>query len=194
MSMVGQGILMRKVSIDKTLNQLIVFLKGATLICLLYFLNGGLIQKNLALKDIIQFIPMYSILIIGFILFAFLKKKSHNHALLNDLYENFQVSRFEEIKKLDRKLMQQIKKDRKFISNNGQVVGTSDYVLVDFRDGQFQLLPAQMLKAITIEDKGKQCLVKIALQHKSVQLMFRNRKEAKEFADKLKKQYSLPKK
>ncbi|GGC93849.1 hypothetical protein [Enterococcus wangshanyuanii] len=186
-----QGILMRKVSVDKTLNQLMIFLKGSAVICLLYLINGWFIQKNLTLKEVLALGPLYLILLIGFFILLKMKHEGRNDPLLQEIYENFQLSRFEEIKKLDQQLVKQIKKARKFVSNNGQVVGTADFLLADLRDGQFQLLPIKRIVTVELTAKGNQAAVEFELETKQYQLFFKKYKEAKELTDALKTHYSL---
>ncbi|MFD2306715.1 hypothetical protein [Enterococcus termitis] len=187
----GQGIIMRKVSVDKTLNQLKIFLKGSVVICLLYIINGWFIQKNLTLKAVGALAPMYLVLLVGFLILMRWKKHGRNEVLLQDIYDNFQISRFEEVKKLDQQLIQQIKKARKFVSNNGQVVGTTDFLLTDFRDGQFQLLPTKAITDIQLTREESQSMITINLDSKVYRLFIKKDKEAKELLDAVKTHYSL---
>jgi hypothetical protein len=187
----GQGILMRKVTFNKTLNQLTIFLKGSVVICLLYIINGSVIQKNLTLKEIMALFPMYVLLIGGFFLLLFLKKNSQNEPLLQDIYENFQLTNFIEVKKLDQRLVQQIKKERKFVSHEGQVVGTTDFLLADFRDGQFQLLPICAVKAVHLMNKDRQSTVVFELGYHEAVIFFKKEKEARMLIEQLKGNYRL---
>ena len=81
----NQGILLRKVTLDKTLNQLNFFLKGAFMILLMYLINGWLIEKNLQIKDVQMVVGLY---VLVFVVFFFLKKRknslSENH-IMHDL-------------------------------------------------------------------------------------------------------------
>ncbi|MFK4566536.1 hypothetical protein [Enterococcus sp. UD-01] len=187
----GQGILMRKVTFDKTLNQLAIFLKGSFVICLLYIINGSFIQKNLTLKEIMALFPMYVLLVGGFLLLLFLKKRSQNEPLLQDIYENFQLTNFTEVKKLDQRLVQQMKKERKFVSHEGQIVGTTDFLLADFRDGQFQLLPIHEVKTVHLINKDRQATVVFELGYRETVIFFKKAKEAKTLLEQLKENYGL---
>ncbi|MTD37519.1 hypothetical protein GIX45_02500 [Erwinia sp. CPCC 100877] len=187
----GQGILMRKVTIDKTMNQLAIFLKGSFVICVLYIMNGWFIQKNLTLKEAMVLFPLYLILIGGFLLLLLLKKSSQNEPLLQEIYKNFQLTNFAEVKKLDQRLVQQIKKERKFVSHEGQVVGTKDFLLADFREGQFQLLPISAMKAIRFTDKGRQAAVVFELGYREAVIFFKKEKEARALIEQIKENYAL---
>ena len=133
----NQGILLRKVTLDKTLNQLNFFLKGAFMILLMYLINGWLIEKNLQIKDVQMVVGLY---VLVFVVFFFLKKRKNSlseNQIMYDLKNYFDVQKFSDVEYLDKKLIQEIKQQRKFVANNGQIVGTQHFLLFDLTDGQF---------------------------------------------------------
>lgn len=137
----NQGILLRKVTLDKTLNQLNFFLKGAFMILLMYLINGWLIEKNLQIKDVQMVVGLY---VLVFVVFFFLKKRKNSlseNQIMYDLKNYFDVQKFSDVEYLDKKLIQEIKQQRKFVANNGQIVGTQHFLLFDLTDGQFLLIP-----------------------------------------------------
>jgi Ca2+/Na+ antiporter len=137
----NQGFLLRKVTLDKTLNQLNFFLKGAFMILLMYLINGWLIEKNLQIKDVQMVVGLY---VLVFVVFFFLKKRKNSlseNQIMHDLKNYFDVQKFSDVEYLDKKLIQEIKQQRKFVANNGQIVGTQHFLLFDLTDGQFLLIP-----------------------------------------------------
>lgn len=177
----NQGILLRKVTLDKTLNQLNFFLKGAFMILLMYLLNGWLIEKNLQIKDVQMIIGLYGLVFIGFF---FLKKKKSSlsdNKVMHDLKDYFDIQKFTDVEQLDKKLIQEIKQQRRFVVNKGQIVGTQHFLLFDLTDGQFLLIPIKKVKGLQLERINQHFCVNIQTEVKKEKIFFKKKTEANEF-------------
>lgn len=185
----NQGILMRKISFSHTLNQLTVFLKGMTVICLLYFFNELFLQKNTSFERIAPIFPIIGCLLIGGIALFLLKKRRKNQPLIDDIYQTFNLESIEEIQQLDKKLVAQIKTDKLFVSNKNQVVGTKDYLLVDFREGLFQLFPTKNLTNVSVHSMKAHFSLVLTYKESTKTIPFKKEKEAKELGKEIRKNY-----
>ncbi|MBO0453310.1 hypothetical protein IGK47_000101 [Enterococcus sp. AZ007] len=177
----NQGILLRKVTLDKTLNQLNFFLKGAFMILLMYLINGWLIEKNLKIGDIQTIVGLYGLVFFGFF---FLKKKKHrlnDNQIMQDLQEYFDVQKFGEVEQLDKKLIQEIKQQRKFVVNKGQIVGTQHFLLFDLTDGQFLLMPVNKIKKLQLERIDQHFYVNLQTEIKKEKIFFKKKSDANAF-------------
>lgn len=177
----NQGILLRKVTLDKTLNQLNFFLKGAFMILLMYLINGWLIEKNLQIKDIQMILGLYAIVFVGFF---FLKKKKNSlseNQIMHDLKDYFDIQKFSDVEQLDKRLIQEIKKQRKFVVNKGQIVGTQHFLLFDLTDGQFLLMPVGKIKGLQLERINQHFCINLQTEVKKEQIFFKKKSEANEF-------------
>ncbi|WP_242550366.1 hypothetical protein [Candidatus Enterococcus murrayae] len=180
-TMGNQGILLRKVTLDKTLNQLNFFLKGAFMILLMYLINGWLIEKNLKIGDIQTIVGLYGLVFFGFF---FLKKKKHrlnDNQIMQDLQEYFDVQKFGEVEQLDKKLIQEIKQQRKFVVNKGQIVGTQHFLLFDLTDGQFLLMPVNKIKKLQLERIDQHFYVNLQTEIKKEKIFFKKKSDANAF-------------
>lgn len=185
----NQGILMRKISFNHTVNQLTIFLKGMTVICLLYFFNEYFLQKNTSFQNFSTILTILSCLVIGAIVLYFFKKRSKNQPLIAEIYETFKIGTIAEIKQLDKKLVEQVKKEKLFVSNNNQVVGTKDYLLIDFREGLFQLFPTKELKNVSIHPTQSYYTLNLVYKEGKKVIPFKKEKEAKELCKQIRKNY-----
>lgn len=185
----NQGILLRKVTLDKTLNQLNFFLKGAFMILLMYLLNGWLFEKNLQVKDIQMIVGLYGVVFCGFF---FLKKKKSSlsdNQVMHDLKDYFDVQKFAEVERLDKKLIQEIKQQRRFVVNKGQIVGTQHFLLFDLIDGQFLLIPVRKIKGLQLERINQHFCVNLETDIKKEKIFFKKKNEANEFIHQYEKHY-----
>lgn len=185
----NQGILLHKVTLDKTLNQLNFFLKGAFMILLMYLLNGWLFEKNLQVKDIQMIVGLYGVVFCGFF---FLKKKKSSlsdNQVMHDLKDYFDVQKFAEVERLDKKLIQEIKQQRRFVVNKGQIVGTQHFLLFDLIDGQFLLIPVRKIKGLQLERINQHFCVNLETDIKKEKIFFKKKNEANEFIHQYEKHY-----
>lgn len=172
----NQGILLRKVTLDKTLNQLNFFLKGAFMILLMYLINGWLIEKNLQIKDVQMVVGLY---VLVFVVFFFLKKRKNSlseNQIMHDLKNYFDVQKFSDVEYLDKKLIQEIKQQRKFVANNGQIVGTQHFLLFDLTDGQFLLIPIKKIMGVQIERVNQYFCINIRTEVKKEKYFSRKKR------------------
>lgn len=176
----GQGILLRKVTLDKTLNQLQIFLKGAVVILLLYMINGLFVEKNLKISDIQLLTALYLAVFLGFVFLRRKKKSSQDNVLLDAIKQYFDIDGFKDIEKLDKKLVMEIKNNRRFVANNGQIVGTKNFILFDLIDGQFKLIPVKSIEKMTISSWDNRYCVDIKTIVRSEKIFFKRKKEADE--------------
>ncbi len=185
----NQGILLRKVTLDKTLNQLNIFLKGAFVILAMYMLNGLFLEKNLQTKDIQLLVGLYLLVFLGFFFLKKEKNRLNDNQIIRDLKAYFSIKKFSDVEQLDKSLIKEIKHERKFITNNGQVVGTSSFMLFDISDGQFLLIPIEKIKKLEIEGIHKGYFVTIKTEVKREKIYFKNRKDANELVTQFKHHY-----
>lgn len=185
----NQGILMRKISFSHTLNQLTIFLKGMTVICLLYVFNELFLQKNTSFQIITPIFTIIGCLLIGGIALFLLKKRSKNQPLIDELYQTFNLASIDEIQQLDKKLVAQIKTEKLFVSNKNQVVGTKDFLLVDFREGLFQLFPTKNLKNISVHSTNTYFSLVLTYKESTKTIPFKKEKDAKELGKEIRKNY-----
>ncbi|MBP2097671.1 hypothetical protein [Enterococcus rivorum] len=185
----NHGILMRKISFSHTLNQLAIFLKGMTIICFLYFFNEYFLQKNTSFQNFSAMLTILACLVSGGIGLVFFKNKSKNQPLIDEIYETFKIASIEEIKQLDKKLVAQVKQEKLFVSNNNQVVGTKDYLLIDFREGLFQLFPTRGLKNLSLHQTKAFYTLTLIYRDKKKTIPFKKEKEAKELCKQIRKNY-----
>ncbi len=184
------GILLRRITSSNLSHQLSVFLKGSSVILILYVINEFLITKNgSSTKDLITLFGLFGLLCCGFIFLKILQKKNKDDVLVQKLYDNFNISSFEQIKQLDKKLVEQVKKEKLFVCNQGQVVGTRDYLLVDLREGHFELLPSKEIDRVQLNKIGRNSIVSIYLGKKRQEIPFKKRKDAEELIKTLQKYY-----
>lgn len=179
----GQGILLRKVTLDKTLYQLNYFLKGALVILVLYMVNGLVIEKNLQARDLQILAGLYLILFLGFYFLKKKKEKLQENEVMQDLRSYFGIEKISEVAKLDKRLIDEIKNNRQFITYNGQIVGTDHYLLLDFSDGQFMLFPIQQIQSLHLDKVGMNFCVKLKTAIKTEEIFFKKKKDALEFID-----------
>ena len=185
----NQGILLRKVTLDKTLNQLNFFLKGAFMILLMYLINGWLIEKNLQIKDVQMVVGLY---VLVFVVFFFLKKRKNSlseNQIMYDLKNYFDVQQFSDVEYLDKKLIQEIKQQRKFVANNGQIVGTQHFLLFDLTDGQFLLIPIKKIMGVQLERVNQYFCINIRTEVKKEKIFFKKKIEANDFIHQYEKYY-----
>ena len=185
----NQGILLRKVTLDKTLNQLNFFLKGAFMILLMYFINGWLIEKNLQIKDVQMVVGLY---VLVFVFFFFLKKRKNSlseNQIMHDLKNYFDVQKFSDVEYLDKKLIQEIKQQRKFVANNGQIVGTQHFLLFDLTDGQFLLIPIKKIMGVQLERVNQYFCINIRTEVKKEKIFLKKKNEANDFIHQYEKYY-----
>lgn len=185
----NQGILLRKVTLNKTLNQLNFFLKGAFMILLMYLINGWLIEKNLQIKDIQMVLGLYALVFLGFL---FLKKRKNSlseNQVMHDLKNYFDVQKFSDVEYLDKKLIQEIKKQRKFVANKGQIVGTQHFLLFDLTDGQFLLIPIKKIMGVQLERVNQYFCINIRTEVKKEKIVFKKKGEANDFIYQYEKYY-----
>lgn len=187
----GKGILVRKADFDRTLNQLTIFMKGSGVVLVLYLINGFVIQKNLDWKSLLTTTLLYLGLVGIYLLFKIKKQKGKKNPIIEEICSDFNLQSFAEIKALDQQLIQQLRKNRRFVSNNNQVVGTDNFVLMDFRDGQFQLLKVKEIQALTISKVGKSSVVFIQTNQKWKKIFLKKWGDAKELVDALKRNYAI---
>ena len=182
----NQGFLLRKVTLDKTLNQLNFFLKGALL---MYLINGWLIEKNLQIKDVQMVVGLY---VLVFVVFFFLKKRKNSlseNQIMHDLKNYFDVQKFSDVEYLDKKLIQEIKQQRKFVANNGQIVGTQHFLLFDLTDGQFLLIPIKKIMGVQLERVNQYFCINIRTEVKTEKIFFKKKNEANDFIHQYEKYY-----
>lgn len=185
----NQGILLRKVTLDKTLNQLNFFLKGAFMILLMYLINGWLIEKNLQIKDVQMVVGLY---VLVFVVFFFLKKRKNSlseNQIMYDLKNYFDVQKFSDVEYLDKKLIQEIKQQRKFVANNGQIVGTQHFLLFDLTDGQFLLIPIKKIMGVQLERVNQYFCINIRTEVKKEKIFFKKKNEVNDFIHQYEKYY-----
>ena len=185
----NQGILLRKVTLDKTLNQLNFFLKGAFMILLMYLINGWLIEKNLQIKDVQMVVGLY---VLVFVVFFFLKKRKNSlseNQIMYDLKNYFDVQKFSDVEYLDKKLIQEIKQQRKFVANNGQIVGTQHFLLFDLTDGQFLLIPIKKIMGVQLERVNQYFCINILTEVKNEKIFLKKKNEANDFIHQYEKYY-----
>lgn len=185
----NQGILLRKVTLDKTLNQLNFFLKGAFMILLMYLINGWLIEKNLQIKDVQMVVGLY---VLVFVVFFFLKKRKNSlseNQIMYDLKNYFDVQKFSDVEYLDKKLIQEIKQQRKFVANNGQIVGTQHFLLFDLTDDQFLLIPIKKIMGVQLERVNQYFCINIRTEVKKEKIFFKKKNEANDFIHQYEKYY-----
>ena len=185
----GQGILLRKVTLDKTLNQLRIFLKGAFVILLMYMINGLFIEKNLASHDIQLLVILYLAVFLCF-LFLWRKKKTiKDNVLMGSIQQYFEIGGFSDVEQLDKELIKEIKNKRKFVVNNGQIVGTEKFILFDLIDGQFKLIPVKSIQHMAIETAGGRSCLSIQTTVQTETVLFKKRSEANELIEKYQSNY-----
>lgn len=183
----NQGIIIRKVTTDKTIHHLNYFLKGASMIILMYLLNGIFIEHNFQAKDAKLVIVLYLIVAAAFL---FIKKKRSSlmdNDVLESMKEYFAVAKFSDVEKLEKQLVKEIKNDRQFVADNGQVVGTRTFLLCDLADGQFLILPTDRIERMSLNKVDKYYVVNIKTDHTTEKLFFKKKKNAKEVVEEYQK-------
>lgn len=185
----NKGILMRKISFSQTLNQLTIFLKGMAVICLLYVINEYFWQKNTSFQNTSAVLWTMAILPIGGIIVSLMNRRSENQPLIDELYQTFEIDSIEAIKQLDKQLVEQLKLNKLFVSNKNQIVGTKDYLLLDFREGLFQLFPTKGLTKTQIAAKDSYYTLTLYYGELKKVIPFKKEQEAKELSKQLKKNY-----
>ena len=176
----GQGILLRKVTLDKTLNQLQIFLKGALMILLMYLINGLFLEKNFKASDIQLLAALYLAVFLGFLFLRRKKKFSKDNVLVDTIKQYFEIAEFSDIEKLDKELIKEIKNNRRFVTNKGQVVGTESFLLFDLIDGQFKLIPVKCIQKMTVRSVDNQYYVQIETSVQAEKVFFKRKREAEE--------------
>lgn len=176
----GQGILLRKVTLDKTLNQLQIFLKGALMILLMYLINGLFLEKNFKSSDIQLLAALYLAVFLGFLFLRRKKKFSKDNVLVDAIKQYFDIDEFSDIEKLDKKLIKEIKNNRRFVTNKGQVVGTENFLLFDLIDGQFKLIPVNSIQKMAVGSVDNRYCVQIETNVQSEKVFFKRKREAEE--------------
>lgn len=176
----GQGILLRKVTLDKTLNQLQIFLKGASMILLMYLINGLFLEKNFKASDIQLLATLYLAVFLGFLFLRRKKKSSKDNVLVDTIKQYFEIDNFSDIEKLDKKLITEIKNSRRFVANRGQVVGTENFLLFDLIDGQFKLIPVKSIQKMTVSSVDHRYYVRIETNVQAEKIFFKRKTEADE--------------
>lgn len=175
----NQGIILRKVTLDKTLNQLSVFLKGSLAILVLYVINGIFLEKSFVFKDVQLLVGLYVVVAVAFYYLKSRKKIPKNNRVMNELKQYFEVDKFEDVEKLDKSLVKEIKDERKFVAGHGQVVATKNYILFDLADGQFKLLPTKKIKRMYLSQEGR-FVVNVETTVATEKFAFKNKKDAKD--------------
>ncbi|MEO1768919.1 hypothetical protein [Candidatus Enterococcus ferrettii] len=173
----GQGILLRKVTLDKTLNQLQIFLKGALMILLMYLINGLFLEKNFKASDIQLLAALYLAVFLGFLFLRRKKKFSKDSVLVDAIKQYFEIAEFSDIEKLDKELIKEIKNNRRFVTNKGQVVGTESFLLFDLIDGQFKLIPVKCIQKMTVRSVDNQYYVQIETSVQAEKFSSKERKK-----------------
>lgn len=176
----GQGILLRKVTLDKTLNQLQIFLKGASMILLMYLINGLFLEKNFKVSDIQLLAVLYLAVFLGFLFLRRKKTSSKDNVLVDAIKQYFDIDEFSDIEKLDKKLITEIKNNRRFVANRGQVVGTENFLLFDLIDGQFKLIPVKSIQKMTVSSVDHRYCVQIETNVQAEKIFFKRKTEADE--------------
>lgn len=176
----GQGILLRKVTLDKTLNQLQIFLKGASMILLMYLINGLFLEKNFKASDIQLLAALYLAVFLGFLFLRRKKKSSKDNVLVDTIKQYFEIDNFSDIEKLDKKLITEIKNNRRFVANRGQIVGTENFLLFDLIDGQFKLIPVKSIQKMTVSSVDHRYYVRIETNVQAEKIFFKRKTEADE--------------
>lgn len=177
----NQGIILRKVTMTKTLNHLNYFLKGTSMILLMYLINSLFIEKNFQMEDAKLLFGSFFFVIIGFL---FIKKKGRylsDNDVMQKITEYYNIKKFSDIEKLEKQLIKELKNQRKFITVDGQVVGTDNFLLLDFSDGQFMLLPIKKVKQMYMNKLYKQYVVTIFTESNREQVFFKKKKDASKF-------------
>lgn len=160
-----------------------------TVICILYFFNEYFLQKNTSFQSVIPVLTTVVCLILGGIVLFLLKKRSKNQPLIDEIYQTFNLESIEEIQQLDKKLVTQVKTEKLFVSNKNQVVGTKDYLLIDFREGLFQLFPTKNLQKVSVHAAKSYYTLILTYKETKKIIPFKKEKEAKELCKEIRKNY-----
>lgn len=159
------------------------------MILLMYLINGWLIEKNLQIKDVQMVVGLY---VLVFVVFFFLKKRKNSlseNQIMYDLKNYFDVQKFSDVEYLDKKLIQEIKQQRKFVANNGQIVGTQHFLLFDLTDGQFLLIPIKKIMGVQLERVNQYFCINIRTEVKKEKIFFKKKNEANDFIHQYEKYY-----
>jgi hypothetical protein len=86
-------------------------------------------------------------------------------------------------------LIQEIKQQRKFVANNGQIVGTQHFLLFDLTDGQFLLIPIKKIMGVQLERVNQYFCINIRTEVKTEKIFFKKKNEANDFIHQYEKYY-----
>ena len=92
-----------------------------------------------------------------------------------DLKNYFDVQKFSDVEYLDKKLIQEIKQQRKLVANNGQIVGTQHFLLFDLTDGQFLLIPIKKIMGVQLERVNQYFCINIRTEVKKEKIFFKKK-------------------
>jgi len=179
----NKGIVRKRLATNQMYNSVETMARGGLVLTAIYmsthfFGRSGTVET---LDRQIILLPIICILAQA-VVFT-LKNRYENKQLKDELFFDFKLNNDEDLRELDEKVTYQMKNHKLFTTNANRVMGTKDYVVIDFDVRNFHVLPVKGLKSIEVDNSTRGASVLLNYKRSIKQVFFRSAKDARDFLD-----------